>query len=91
MDRIIISKLLIKRAMQGKFSTFGELANAAGISTTTMTKATDSYNWSSNTLHAIAGALGVSPLSLLIEDPTPVNSPLQRGGYASAYVLTKGI
>jgi len=60
-----IDRFLVRKAMRGRYSTFGELAKAASISTTTMTKATDSNEWRSSTLDAIADALGVSPLTLL--------------------------
>lgn len=63
-----IDRYAIKVAMRGKFDTFGELAKAAGISTTTMTKATDSNNWRSDTLDSIANALSVTPKSLLSEE-----------------------
>lgn len=89
MPRTYISRRLIKRAMEGKFETFGELAEAAGISTTTMSTATDSYNWTSKTLDSIATALGVPSRSLLLEDPTEVeHAPIkQRGRNADAPVL----
>ncbi len=71
-----IDRYLVKKAMQGRYSTFGELAKAASISTTTMTKATDSNEWRSSTLDAIADALGVSPLTLLaVEEVTVERQP----------------
>jgi DNA-binding Xre family transcriptional regulator len=68
MQRVRIDRYKIKKAMVGKFSTFGELAAAAKISTTTMTKATDSYEWRASTLVGIAHALGCSPLDIQTVD-----------------------
>lgn len=65
---IRIDRYKIKKLMAGKFTTFGELAAAASISTTTMTKATDSRKWRSDTLESIAVALGCSPLDILTVD-----------------------
>lgn len=69
MNKIVIAKAQVYRAMRGRYSTFGALADAAGISTTTMTKTVDSYNWKSKTLFALAEALDVEPMTLLEEIP----------------------
>lgn len=69
MKKIVIAKAQVYRAMRGKYSTFGALAAAAGISTTTMTKTVNSYTWKSQTLFALAKALEVEPMTLLEEIP----------------------
>lgn len=72
MQKIRIDRYKIKMKMDGKFDTFGDLAKAANISSTTMTKATNSYEWRASTLMALADALGCSPLDILhVDDVDP--------------------
>lgn len=79
MLKIRIDRYKLRTAMKGRFDTLEELAIAAGISPTTMSKATDSHAWRSSTLNAIAAALGVPPLSLLTEDEVSESQTKRKG------------
>lgn len=68
MKKTRIDRFKLRNAMKGKFSTLEDVAIAADISPTTMSKAIDTYAWRAATLDAIANALGVSSVSLLTED-----------------------
>ena len=78
-----IDRYRLRQAMKGRFETLEELANGAGISPTTMSKATDSYSWRASTLDAIASALGVPPISLLIMDEVEDDQPASPGAPAT--------
>ena len=47
---------------------FEDLAKRAGLSTATVYNALDGYNWRSQTLDAIANALGCSPRDIITID-----------------------
>ena len=63
-----IDRYKLRQAMKGRFETLEELAIAAGISPTTMSKATDTHAWRATTLDAIAHALEIQPVLLLTMD-----------------------
>lgn len=76
MKRTRIDRFKVKKEMdKRKFGAFQDLADAAGISPTTLYSVLDSYSWRAATLDAIAHALDVPSISLLTIDDTDDDQP----------------